>query len=202
MTGEKIRISPEEIYQHSWANSPPDVQTSPNSRHKLWLTWMMGGAVFLLAAFVFIAVRSAIGTHQGSTESRIATVLDKDADVTTGVTTVAEVVAKMRALDLTGCPNDFSAAYLAHIHAWETLADVESDVSAFKSESESGAVFVESMIRGFLGDPFGKVIEISDAQSALQQRAHAANQKIQETYRRVEEIAVLHGASLPKRAGK
>jgi hypothetical protein len=129
----------------------------------------------------------------------IERVLAADKGTTAGATSVAQVVNRMRAIDTAGCPNDFRAAYLAHIHAWEMMADVEKDAIALKADSESGATLVESFIRGFLGDPFGKANEIQAAQTQLQRNYQAANQQIKSTFHRVEEVAVLHGVTLPPR---
>ncbi len=133
-----------------------------------------------------------------STASRIERVLTLDGQTNSGAQSIAEVVVRMRAIDTTGCPNDFRSAYLAHIHAWEEMAAVEQQAVTLQQQSNSGATIVESMIRGFLGDPFGKAGEILASQGQLQQQYGSASQSVKTSWQRVEEIAVLHGARLPK----
>ena len=57
----------------------------------------------------------------------------------------------MRDIDTSGCPADFREAYLAHIHAWESMVEVEKNASALKTEANSDSTFVEALIRGMLG---------------------------------------------------
>jgi hypothetical protein len=123
--------------------------------------------------------------------------MKQDGGCNQGATSVAEVVGRMKAIDTSACPNDFRAAYLAHLHAWEMMADVEQEAIALKNESEPAGAEVESVIRGFLGDPFGKASEIMDAQGELQKKFKDAAQQVKLTFHRVEEIAVAHGAHLP-----
>ncbi len=131
----------------------------------------------------------------------IERVLAEDAKTTPGATSVAQVVTRMRAIDLTDCPNDFKAAYLAHIHSWEAMGGIEQEAIAFKTESESGGAMVESFFRGMLGDPLGKMNEINAAQGHLKARYEYASQELKSTYNRVEEVAVAHGATLAKKPG-
>ena len=69
------------------------------------------------------------------------------------------------------------------------MADVEQEAIAV-NDSESAGAMVESAIRGFLGDPFGKASEIMDAQGDLQKTFKEAAQQVKQTFHRVEEIAV------------
>ena len=101
----------------------------------------------------------AAGCGQNRSVAAIERVLQADKG-TSQATSVAEVVSRMRAIDMTDCPNDFKAAYLAHIHAWESMAIVERKAIALKNESESTGAMVEAFIRGVLLDPFGKANEI------------------------------------------
>lgn len=103
----------------------------------------------------------------------------------------------MRKIDTSACPRDFRSAYLAHVHAWELMAGVEADAKAFKSKNDPADVFVESLIRSFLGDPLGKAHEIRDEHNQLQKRYKEATQQVQATFHRVEDIAVAQGAALP-----
>jgi flagellar basal body-associated protein FliL len=137
--------------------------------------------------------------QQAQIRSAIETVLQQDAGTTTGVNSVAEVVNRMRAIDMSGCPNDFRAAYLGNIHAWEAMADVEQQAIQLKKEGDSSGAYVEAFVRGFMGDPFGKVKDEMQAQNQLQQNANSAKQQIQQTFNQVEEIAVAYGANLPKK---
>ena len=144
----------------------------------------------------------------GNTDSvSIERVLKADKATNKGVTSVAQIVTNMRAIELAGYPNDFRAAYLAHIHAWEALASVEQEVRVFQDEYNSALGMAESFIQGFLGgltlgaiDPFGKAKEGTAAQSDLRQHYKAAAEQIRDTYNRVEESAVGHGAKLPAKS--
>lgn len=131
-------------------------------------------------------------------KASIERVLRQDATTTQGTRSVAEVVARMRAIDTSGCPNDLRAAYLAHIHAWELMGDVEREAIAFKAEANSDGVMIESFIRGLLGDPLGKATELKSAETYLQRRYQAADLQVKQTFHRVEELAILHGGRLPE----
>ena len=190
----------------SWSSIPPGATLSGA---KQFLPWIIGGGLLL----TLLIVAPVVGIHffenfshlneptqqQPSAAARIEFVLQQDVKAPVGAQSAAEVVTRMRAIDLVGCPNDFKAAYVAHIHAWERMADVEREVAAHKADSESGADLVESFIRGFLGDPFGKAIEDAAAGNQLQRSYQAAGQQIRDTFHRVEEVAVVHGANLPQR---
>lgn len=128
----------------------------------------------------------------------IETVLREDARAPKGAISVAGIVERMRDIDLSRCPEDFRLAYLDHIHAWESMRDVERDAIAFRNEANSDGVMVESFIRGMLGDPLGKAKEIGAAQSELQREYQAARSEIRESFGRVEDIAVQNGANLPR----
>lgn len=79
------------------------------------------------------------------------------------------------------------------------MAGVEQRAIALKADSESAGTYVESFIRGFLGDPFGKAGEIMSASDQLQRDFQTASQQIRETYNHVQDIAVAKGAKLPKK---
>jgi hypothetical protein len=139
------------------------------------------------------------GTKISVDVGAIESVLQQDSTTSSGATSVGEVLSHMRAIDTSGCPTDFQAAYLAHIHAWEKMGQVEIEAAAFKSDREGAGDFVEGFIRGFLGDPMGKANEIHEAQNQLQKEYQEAGQEIKQTFNQVQEMAVKYGAKLPKK---
>ena len=156
----------------------------------------------MFAAIVFsLILIVAVGLlwGHGSEANAIERVLQADVMSKANARSVAEVVSRMNAIDLDGCPDDFKSAYLTHIHALESMADVEQRVIALKADSESGAAMVESFIRGFLSDPFGKANEIASASDQLQRDYQTSSKEIRETFNRVQEIAAAKGAKLPKK---
>jgi hypothetical protein len=156
----------------------------------LWI-WKGSGHV--------VTITTADGTKIQVNVGAVESVLKKDATTGTGATSVAEVVTRMRAIYTSDCPNDFRAAYLAHIQAWEAMAEVEQQASAFKSDREGAGDFVEGFVRGFLGDPLGKANEIRDAQTQLQRNYQAAREQVRQSFNQVQQIAVAYGAELPKK---
>ncbi len=131
-------------------------------------------------------------------KTNIESVLQEDAKAPVGADTVVEIVHRMRDIDISGCPEDFRVAYVAHIHAWEAMREVERNAIAFKKESNADGVLVETFVRGMLGDPLGKVNELAAAQTQLQRDYQSARSEIKETFNRVEELTARYGANLPK----
>jgi len=168
-------------------------------------------AVLLLAVLnAFMPEKGSTGTvssegavvpshQQAKMRAAIERVLQQDRGTNTGASSVGEIVPRMRAIETSECPNDFRAAYLAHIHAWESMGQVEQQARAFKADREGAGDVVEGFIRGFLGDPMGKANEIQDAQNQLQRAYQSASQQVKQTFNQVEEMAVAYGASLPQR---
>ena len=128
----------------------------------------------------------------------IERVLKQDQAATEHATSVADIVARMRAIDLAGCPSDFKSAYVDHIHGWELMASVEIEAKQFDADFNSSSAMLEAFIRGVMLDPFGKAEEGLAAQRQLRSNYEKATTAVRDTFHRVEEIAVAHGATLPK----
>lgn len=175
---------------------------------------MAGGGLFLAlmsVAGVLIAMATAFSPSDANAppdeaeQNRIASVqqiesvLRQDARANTGAQSVAEVVGRMRFIDLSGCPTEFKSAYLAHIHAWESMAVVEQQLTELAAHAGSADAMVESLLRGFLGDPFGKANETIAAGNRLQQEYQTARKQVRSTFQRVEQIAVAHGANVARK---
>jgi hypothetical protein len=153
----------------------------------------------VLVVLVLIIVHMMGGGQQARFRSAIQSALSQGATTGSGATSVAEVVGRMRAIDTSGCPNDFRIAYVTHIQAWEEMAVLEEEAIKLKNERESFGAFLEAFLRGVMMDPFGKVNDEMTAQRDLQRRAQAVQRDIQLTFSRVEQVGVAYGASLPKR---
>ena len=214
MGDEKITVTWDEIQKHDRpaknfpAGFPPSEvpnpakPAKPKRRTLLIVVCILIGLLVLGGAgagtWLWLIKNSAGNVDERPTEAtEIEQVMKQDAVCNQGAKSVADVVSRMRAIDTSTCPNDFRAAYLAHLHAWDMMADVEQGAIALKNESESAGMMVESLIRGFLGDPFGKASEVMDAQGQLQKKYKEAAEQVKMTFHRVEEIAVAHGARLP-----
>ncbi|MFO0787113.1 MAG: hypothetical protein U0573_12275 [Phycisphaerales bacterium] len=197
ITADDIDRVPDALVSRS---ETPNVGVADSSGDRTSRRWIIGGTVATcIVAVIIAAVALLLPGWRNHDAASIERVLAADATTHSGANSVAEVVARMRSIDFEGCPTNFQAAYVAHIHAWETMAAVEQEAKSFQDDYNSGGAMVESFIRGFLGDPFGKVQEGMAAQNQLQRDYQQAAQQIRDTYYRVEEIAVARGARLPKR---
>ncbi len=126
-------------------------------------------------------------------------VLLEDSTTSMNVSSVDEVVAKMRAININGCPLSFKSAYMRHINAWEDLRDLETKVLAHKEYSTSWNMAFDAFLQGFMGNPFGVVNELSQQDRNLEYQYEEIQQNIKMTYREVESIAIAAGCSLPSR---
>jgi hypothetical protein len=151
---------------------------------------------------VFLSLFSSI-LGCSSSKDQIRSVLEQDRATSTSSSSIADIAAKMRAIDLSNCPADFQDAYIAHTQDWERLANWEQQAIGFNKNYVSGGAMVESMVRGFLGDPFGKTNEGFAEQNRLQAIHQQLNTEIQRSFQQVELVARKHGVALPsKRANK
>lgn len=106
---------------------------------------------------------------------------------------IAEVAARLRAIDLSGCPADFRSAFLPYIQAWERMALVEARANQLQSFENFAARMVESFVRGAVGDPFGTSAEVSQEFRELDQAYHIGIQQVFSTYHNVENVAARYG---------
>jgi hypothetical protein len=137
------------------------------------------------------------GGTANSPSLAIERVMQADRQAFVGFQHYSEIVPRMRQIDLTGCPNEFQAAYLAHIHAWEEVEQVLRAYEQLNSDDNHSALFWESVLRGFIGDLVTIPARLLEQTQELDKNYAAAQQQVETTYRRLEEIAVSQGAKLP-----
>jgi hypothetical protein len=128
----------------------------------------------------------------------IESVLQADKGTSANAKSIGEIVTRMRAIDGSKCPKEFQSAYLTHIHAWERGAQWERRAAEFHKNSSEPSQFVESFVRGFLGDPLGKMNEVNAARTEFEREAQAIQKEIQQTFQDVEKVALKYGAKLPQ----
>ncbi|WP_165235355.1 hypothetical protein [Aquisphaera insulae] len=143
---------------------------------------------------VCVAVALAVfgGGGSGGDKTRIEQVLAADSKTSDGARTVAEVVARMRAIDTGGCPRDFASAYLNHIHAWEKLGSVERQLAAYDSRYNSGSAFLEAFFRGMVFD-FEMSKESSAVRREIQTAYNTASLEVKTSFQHVEQVALSYG---------
>lgn len=147
-----------------------------------------------------VSTRSAAVVLPPDLRPKIESVLNADQRAMEGVTSAAQLVARLRAIPLDECPGDFQDAYLTHIHAWESLAELERKALQFKEHTSSDDAMVEAFVRGLLGDPWGKMNEVKHDANRLTEEHQSIVLKIKDSYNAVERVAVRHGARLPARS--
>ncbi len=179
---------------------PPPPYPAPPSRRRILLVVAAISSIVLAGALaiVWVVTRDEKNGTGGKSSGaiNIERVLKADATTTTGAQSVADVVGRMRAISLAGCPQDFSVAYVAHLHAWELLQAVEQDAIAFDADFNSGAAMLQAFLRGLMLDPFGQAREATAEQKRLKANYQRATSQIRDTFHRVEDISIAHGAEL------
>ena len=117
-----------------------------------------------------------------------------NAALTTWVEGASNLVRKMKRIDLSGCPPEFSSAYLAHARAWENLAEVIQGHPNIPTGMEG---LVAGFINGLAGDPTGGAFEVTGQIRTWQEHTALAYGEVKSTWNTVEDIAVRNGARLP-----
>jgi|GEM_PF-6840356 len=136
-------------------------------------------AAALLALLAAPAAGAAIAAHQQADQARgtvaerqeIERILQAD-NLDTGRLTSRQVATTIRGIRRGGAPEDFWAAYQAHVRAWERAADAEEKAVGLMAEKSAE---LERAVADYL-------------------EAEAA---IETTFEEVERIARSYGAALP-----
>mgnify|MGYP006205502819 CR=1 FL=1 len=105
-------------------------------------------------------------------------------------------VAAMRAIDVSGAPRDFQAAYLEHIFAWERFLRARSAWTRLTTDEETWAVVIGGGVCAALGCERNPIESRLEAEERLQAEMNQARALISSTYEDVQRIAVQHGANL------
>ena len=129
-------------------------------------------------------------------KTEITSVLHQDASVVaTGI--YYDRVAKMRMFDLSKCPNDFSAAFVDHIHAWERAAEIQRALKRFESDDNIQTVLATAFWQKLFGSDEDAFRDAKVVDAKLKSALGDANENISNTYDKVEHIAATYGATLP-----
>lgn len=128
--------------------------------------------------------------------ARIEAVLEADAETASRDGPDARAAA-MRAIDTTGCPADFAAAYVNHIFAWEYAAQIEA---AMVQPAVAAEGATRDAQRASAKAPRHEAMPDADIVRRLRRLEElqgAAHDEIRSTFQRVQLIATGYGATLP-----
>lgn len=138
------------------------------------------------------AAQQAAAAAEAAAQVSIRAVLSADA-ATASITDVTARAGAMRAIDLTGCPQEFSVAYIKHVGAWERSAQIENALAELNSRESAlvtvGASFISKQL-GIGATPIVDHLRESQRLSALRQEA--ANE-VSLTFNQVEAVARAFG---------
>jgi hypothetical protein len=98
------------------------------------------------------AIRAAIAQDQRAHQEVSGSVGFWEALTGVGPEKVEKYVESLKAIDMNRCPQDFRAAYQAHIYAWENYAiayRAGKEVSALKKAIEDTWLVVNDRARGY-----------------------------------------------------
>jgi hypothetical protein len=128
----------------------------------------------------------------------IETALKTD-DITSAIEYYRDRVAAMQQIDTSKCPSDYRAAYVEHIFAWKYAADVQDAVIEFKKSTDMNGVVASGVIMAVLGgDGSAPLRDVMTVAAKLEEKGGEAHKRIQDSFQKVEQIAVSYGAALPK----
>jgi len=90
----------------------------------------------------------------------IARVLQVDSKLLSHTKTLSEMVVKLKAVDLGGCPEEFKSAYKKYIAAWEAFATIEQEM--FKADIERASKTIESFLSQYRADSGKATVKLSE----------------------------------------
>jgi|GEM_PF-3105091 len=129
----------------------------------------------------------------------ITTVLQQDAALAPAANGDASIIAEgMRQIDLSGCPGDFSRAYVEHLHEWEKAAEIQKLLAMVRSDDNVYGAMIATGLQKLFKSDANALVDALEQERALVQALLEARQQIKATFNVVENIAAGYGATLPK----
>jgi hypothetical protein len=145
----------------------------------------------LLVTIPLLATTGCQGCQNASYKTAIERALHEDA--LTGHEPSLDHTAAMRQVDLSGCPEDFRAAYTNHIQAWEQAGKVHQAIVDLNNNGDLAAAAKE-----VFGPSAAAWSSREQAASELGRLQKAASDEIHTTFLKVEAIAGKYGAQVPQ----
>ncbi len=140
---------------------------------------LIGAAMCIIGTVLLAGL--AYWAHASAQTQAIEKVLAADRNNGQNAKTAADVVKGMEAIDLSGCPQDFQAAYITHTAAWAKMA-------LAIGEADSFGYMIESLAKGIKLD-FSPEDRVSDA-------IRGAKNEISSTWTTVRQVAAKYGANV------
>jgi hypothetical protein len=110
----------------------------------------------------------------------------------------AAIATALRQLDALGCPRDFAVALLENIQAWEDLAGIQQALNHIRSDDNVKEVAGMEIIQRLFGAEASALDHALEWEKKLTAASIDAGEKIHNTYKGLERIAVAYGATLPQ----
>jgi ABC-type transport system involved in cytochrome bd biosynthesis fused ATPase/permease subunit len=132
-----------------------------------------------------------LGCKSANYKASIERALHEDA--LTGHEATLDHTAAMQQVDMSGCPDDFRAAYADHIKAWEQAGKVHQAIVDLNNNGtlEAAAITV-------FGPHAAPWASREQAASELDRLQKAASNEIHTTWARVTAVAQKYGAQVPQ----
>jgi len=125
----------------------------------------------------------------------ITKVLQQDKE-TEGIKDDGQRIKQMRDIDLSECPEDFRGAYVDNIHAWEDAAPIDVALAQLQSKSVRDDATLAGILATLFNSEKTPYSDWQDAIEGLKQKRREASDKINDTWKIVENIAVKYGGKL------
>ena len=141
---------------------------------------------------------SAVLTKDNQVCGRVSSFEAKDQTfeeaLPTYIAMIDRMVKEQRAINLSGCPPEFITAYIAHVRTWEDMAQTLRLRPNVPAGMEA---FMGAFLRGMQGDITGGYGELQGQLRTWANQVLVEQNKIRDSWRKVEDIAIQHGAQLP-----
>jgi ABC-type transport system involved in cytochrome bd biosynthesis fused ATPase/permease subunit len=148
-------------------------------------------AVLFLGLLLAAPLLVATGCQSASYKTAIEKALHEDA--LTGHEASLDHTAAMQQVDMSGCPDDFRAAYANHIKAWEQAGKVHQAIVDLNNGGTLAAAAAD--VFGPNATPWSSR---EQAASELDRLQKAASNEIHTTFARVTTVAQKYGATVPQ----
>lgn len=106
------------------------------------------------------------------------------------------MVNRMKSIDLSACPKDFSMAYQRHTAAWAKMLPLVEQAEQLNGWGNAAKSFILGLLSGYTGNfglVIGNVLENANASDELKQQAENVEAEIKSSFEDVKECARKYG---------